>query len=354
VGEILGVGTTHYPLLISPDEDRSFPLTRTLRNNTNVPEAMKIPTNWPEAMRVEYGEDKGFKSAQKHRERLLKGFREIRTAIDDFKPDIVLIWGDDQYENFKEDIIPAFCVLAYDQFEGTPFTNRDGSYRRNVWGEPQDKSFVYRGAPQAGRALAGGLIEEGFDIAYSYQPLHEKGLGHAFLNTLLYLDYDRKGFDHAVLPIAVNCYGSSVIRNRGGAITQKVNGVELPFDPPSPSPKRCMELGATTARVLKDSQYRVALVASSSWSHAFLTPKNHWLWPDLESDRSRFEELSDGDYDAWKQISTDQIEDAGQQELLNWMCLAGAMQETGRKPEILDYVETNVFNSNKCLALFNP
>ena len=354
MGEILGVGTTHYPLLISPDEDRSFPLTRTLRNNTNVPEAMKIPTNWPEAMRVEYGEDKGFKSAQKHRERLLKGFREIRTAIDDFKPDIVLIWGDDQYENFKEDIIPAFCVLAYDQFEGTPFTNRDGSYRRNVWGEPQDKSFVYRGAPQAGRALAGGLIEEGFDIAYSYQPLHEKGLGHAFLNTLLYLDYDRKGFDHAVLPIAVNCYGSSVIRNRGGAITQKVNGVELPFDPPSPSPKRCMELGATTARVLKDSQYRVALVASSSWSHAFLTPKNHWLWPDLESDRSRFEELRDGDYDAWKQISTDQIEDAGQQELLNWMCLAGAMQETGRKPEILDYVETYVFNSNKCLALFNP
>ena len=147
MGEILGVGTTHYPPLISPDEDRSFPLTRTLRNNTNVPEAMKIPTNWPEAMRVEYGEDEGFKSAQKHRERLLKGFREIRTAIEDFKPDIVLIWGDDQYENFKEDIIPAFCVLAYDQFEGTPFTNRDGSYRRNGWDEPQEKSFVYKSAP---------------------------------------------------------------------------------------------------------------------------------------------------------------------------------------------------------------
>ena len=106
MGEILGVGTTHYPPLISPDEDRSFPLTRTLRNNDKVPEDMKSPTNWPVAMRVEYGEDEGFKSAQKHRERLLKGFRQIRTAIDDFKPDIVLIWGDDQYENFKEDIIP--------------------------------------------------------------------------------------------------------------------------------------------------------------------------------------------------------------------------------------------------------
>ena len=343
MGEILGAGITHYPPLISPDEDRSFPLTRTLAHNPNVPDDMKIPTNWPEPMRVEYGEDEGYKSAQKHRERLLKGFRQIRAAIDDFKPDIVLIWGDDQYENFKEDIIPPFCVLAYDQFEGTPFTNRDGSFRRNVWDEPQDKTFVYQGAPEAGRALTTGLINQGFDMAYSYKPLHESGLGHAFLNTLLYLDYDRKGFDFPVLPIAVN-----------GAITQKVNGVELPFDPPGPSPKRCMELGAATARVMKDSPYKVALVASSSWSHAFLTAKNHWLWPDLESDFARFEELRDGDYDAWKRISTDQIEDAGQQELLNWMCLAGAMQELGRKPEILDYVETYVFNSNKCLALFSP
>ncbi|MEC8958812.1 MAG: extradiol ring-cleavage dioxygenase, partial [Chloroflexota bacterium] len=160
------------------------------------------------------------------------------------------------------------------------------------------------------------------------------------------------GFDYPVLPFSVNCYGSSVIRNRGGAITQKVNGVDLPLDPPGPSPKRCMEIGAATARVFRDSPYRVALVGSSSWSHAFLTPKNHWLWPDVESDRARFEELRDGDYDAWKRISTDQIEDAGQQELLNWMCLAGAMEELGRKPKILDYVETYVFNSNKCMALF--
>ena len=82
------------------------------------------------------------------------------------------------------------------------------------------------------------------------------------------------------------------------------------------------------------------MIASSSWSHAFLTEKNHWLWPDLESDRARFEELRDGNYDAWRRVPTADIEKAGQQELLNWMCLAGAMAELGRKPEIVDYVET--------------
>ena len=206
MGEILGAGITHSPPLITPDEDRGFPLTRTLKHNTNVPEEMKIPTNWPEPMRIEYGEDEGLKSAAEHRERLVKGFRQIRSAIDDFNPDIILIWGDDQYENFKEDIIPPICVLAFDEFEATPYNCTDGSFRRNVWDEDQHKKFVYRGAPQAGRDLATGLINEGFDMAYAYQPLHENGLGHAFLNTLLYLDYDRTGFDTPILPLAINCY----------------------------------------------------------------------------------------------------------------------------------------------------
>ncbi len=355
MAEILGVGTTHYPPLITPDEDRGFPLTRTLERNEKVPPELKKPSSWPEAMRIEYGEDEGLASARVHREKLVSGFRKLRAEIDAFHPDLVLIWGDDQYENFREDIIPPFCVLAYDEMECRPFTNRDGSPRRNVWSEPADQVFKYQGHQTAARSLVSGLIDQGIDMAYAYKPLHETGgLGHAFLNTLLYLDYDRQGFDYPVVPFAVNCYGSKVIRNRGGAIPHKVNGQELDADPPGPSPKRCMEVGAATARTLRESQWRVALIASSSWSHAFLTEKNHWLWPDLESDRARFEELRDGNYDAWRRVPTAEIERAGQQELLNWMCLAGAMAELGRKPEIVDYVETYVFNSDKCLALFKP
>ena len=354
MGEILGVGVTHYPPLITPDEDRGFPLTRTLRGDNRVPPELKNPSNWPEPMRIEYGEDEGLAAAARHRERLVNGFRIVRAEIDAFKPDFILIWGDDQYENFKEDIIPPFCVLAYEQMEARPFTHKDGSSRRNVWGEPADKIFQYRGCPKEGRALTRGLLEEGIDMAYAYKPLHEPGLGHAFLNTLLFLDYDRQGFDYPILPFAVNCYGSKIIGNRGGATPTRVNGKELEADPPGPSPKRCMEVGAAMARVLQESPSRVALVASSSWSHAFLTTRNHWLWPDIESDRARFEELRAGDYDAWRSVSTSQIEEAGQQELLNWMCLAGAMSELDRKPEIIDYVETYVFNSDKCLALFKP
>ena len=355
MGEILGVGVTHYPPLIIPDEEGRIPLRITLQRDDRVPPEMKNPGNWPEPMRIEYGEDEGVESAKAHRERLVAGFRRVKAEIESFNPDFVLIWGDDQYENFKEDIIPPFCILAYDEVVCQPFAG-EGTFSRgnNVWGEPPETTFKYRGHPEAARFLTGRLIEQGVDMAYAYKPLHHSGLAHAFLNTMLYLDYDREGFDYPVVPVAVNCYGSKVISNRGGILPFKVDGKELPLDPPGPSPKRCLEVGAATARALKDSPWRVALIASSSWSHAFLTAKNHYLWPDIESDRARFEELRNGNYDAWGRVSTDSIEAAGQQELLNWACLLGAMGELDRKPDIIDYLETYVLNSNKCFAVFKP
>ncbi len=354
MGEILGVGMTHYPPLVTPDEELSFPLAHTLRNDHRVPPEMKDPAAWPGPMRSEYGDDHGLTAARIHRRRLVDGFQRLRAEIDAFNPDFLLIWGDDQYENFREDIIPPFCVLAYENMTCTPFAARHGANKSNVWGEPPGKTFTYQGCPTAARRLVTSLIDQGFDVPYAYKPLHEPGLGHAVLNTLLYLDYERRGFNYSVLPFLVNCYGSQVIRNHGGPAPVLVNGLEPEPDPPGPSPKRCMQLGAATARALRDSPWRVALIASSSWSHAFLTDKNWWLWPDVESDRARLEELRTGNYQAWANVSTAQLEAAGQQELLNWMCLVGAMAELGYRPQIIDYIETYVLNSNKCLALFRP
>ena len=78
-----------------------------------VPERLRRPDGWPAAMREEYGADAGLTAARHHREALVAGFRNARRVLDEFSPDLVVMWGDDQYENFKEDIIPPFCVLAY-------------------------------------------------------------------------------------------------------------------------------------------------------------------------------------------------------------------------------------------------
>jgi hypothetical protein len=184
---------------------------------------------------------------------------------------------------------------------------------------------------------------------------HEAGLPHAFINAMLLLDYDRGripwGLPWPVVPFHVNCYGSSTISKRGAFAHIDGTGSDEP-DPPGPSPARCFALGAATARALKASPWRVAVVASSSWSHSFLTGKNHYLYPDLPSDRARFEEMRDGQLDRWQHLTTPQLEDAGQQELLNWVCLAGAMTELGRRPVWTDLAETYVYAAPKAFAVF--
>jgi hypothetical protein len=345
MGEILGIGATHYPPGLVPDEYKPWPLARMLHTDPRIPVHLKDPANWPEPMQAEWGDDEGITAHRAHRARVFKAFRKIREEIDAFQPDFILIWGDDQYENFKEDIIPPFCVLAYEQLTFQPYHRlRD---RPNIWGEPNDKVFTSPGHHAAGRFLTSRLLEEGIDMAYAYRPLHEDGLGHAFANTLLFLDLDRTGFHYPVLPVAVNCYGSSVIRNRGGGSQYS----EEP-DPPSPSPSRCFALGQATARALKESPWRVVLMASSSWSHAFLTEKNSWIYPDLEADRALLEHLRAGDYAKWRDTPLAQMEASGQQEVLNWVCLAGAMAELNYKADVLDWVETWTFNAPKCLAVF--
>ena len=51
MGDILGIGLTHYPPFMAPDEDRLIPLRLTLARDERVPAEMKDPANWPEPMR---------------------------------------------------------------------------------------------------------------------------------------------------------------------------------------------------------------------------------------------------------------------------------------------------------------
>jgi hypothetical protein len=143
----------------------------------------------------------------------------------------------------------------------------------------------------------------------------------------------------------VNCFGSQVMK----AAARKPM-----MCPPSPSPRRCFDIGAAVARYFRDSPWRVAIIGSSSWSHASLTPKHNRLYPDLPADRKRLEDLKSGNVENWRDIPLEEIEDTGQSEFLNWVCLGGAMSELGYKPEVLDYIESQIFNSSKCFAVFEP
>jgi hypothetical protein len=349
MAEILGLRITHQPTL-GREPIRPGSLLNTLRD-PGLPEKYRTPDGWPERMRQEWGSDDGRAFAREHRDAVVSEIRKARQALDAFKPDFLVVWGDDQYENFREDLVPAFTVLAYDSVEAQPWQH-DGKPIQNAWGEGPETTLRVRGHPGGARALASGLLEAEFDVAYAYRPLHEP-LGHAFVNSLLYLDWDRRGLDVPVVPVAVNCYGRRLIALKGYMDSLANPVQESDFDPPSPSPRRCFDLGAATARILARSPWRVALVASSSWSHAFLTAKNYYLYPDTPADRTLYSALCAGDYAAWRSWTLADVEASGQQEMLNWFCLVGAMAELGRRPLDPVFIESNIMNSNKVIAIFD-
>ena len=349
MADLLLLGMTHYPLLATTDDMMASLLRNTLKDPL-IPTEAANPANWSAAMQVEWGMDEARSSAAGHRASLRTGFSKARAALEDFNPDAILVWGDDQYENFKEDLIPPFALLAYGDTECHPWEKYPWP---NVWDEPKDKAFNVKGRPDIARWLAEKLLDNGFDVAYAYQPLHYNGLAHAFLNTQLFLDYDRDydrggGFPWPLVCMPINCYGRRVIAARGFA---KPFGEPMDLDPPSPSPRRLMDVGGAVARYLRESPWRVALVASSSWSHAFLTDKTWRLYPDIPSDRRLYDALTEGNWGEWERTSTLEVEDAGQQEVLNWFALCGAARELGLgAPEAHNFVETHCFNSNKVFA----
>ena len=353
MAEILGIGVSHYPPFSGTDENMADIFRYRLKDPA-LPPHLLDPENWPDGLREEMGNDGGAAAAAQHREQLLCGMRKCMDAIRDFDPDFCIIWGDDQYENFREDIIPPFCVFAYDDMKVYPWgqiqESGDMTGKPNYWNEPKEFGLDIRYAKDFAKELTKELIEAEFDMSYAYKPLHHPGVAHAFLNALLYLDYDRKGFPYPIIPMQINCYGSRVISYRG--YLSSLADVERPLDPPSPTPRRCFSMGAEVARICAESPYRVALIASSSWSHAFLNDKSYRMVPDTEFDRKMYAALAAGDYETWRNLTLDDITSSGNQEMLNWATLLGAMNALDKKPAWTDFVETQLFNSNKVAAIF--
>ena len=353
MGAVLGLGMTHFPLLLTTDEHMDVLLKSTLKD-PDIPAEAKDPENWTPQGRLEWGTDGGTAAAARHRAVLRADLDKCRAALDDFNPDVVLVWGDDQYENFREEVVPSFCVLAYGDTEVDPFGVLDRMHLPNAWNLPDGQRFTMLGAPDFARELASNLIGSGLDVAYSYAPRPGIHFPHAFANTQIFLDYDNVGakFPYPIVPFAVNCYGEHVIARRGGIarFAEIMSGEDL--DPPGPAPARCFQVGEAVGRYLRGSDKRVALIASASWSHAFLYDKSWHIRPDTESDQALYDAMVAGDYAAWTRVTTREVVQAGQHEVLNWFCLMGAVSELGLELTWSDFVTTEIFNSNKAFAIY--
>ena len=258
-----------------------------------------------------------------------------------------MVWGDDQYENFREDVIPPYCIYAHESFEFAAACQiTSGTSRRT-------RSFALPGHVTAAKYLARGLIEAGFDTAYSYKPLHHP-LGHAFANAVLYLDYDRKGFPYPIIPFAINCYGRRVIAQRGGLPVFENPPSEAHLDPPAPTPaatvrsrrRHCAHLrGESLARRAAGIVGLVARVPHreepfSLSGHAGRSASVRCV---ARGQLRRVAQLSSRLGGGERAAGNPELDVPG-----------GALEELERKPAETEFIDTWIFNSSKCFLTAPP
>lgn len=298
---VLGLGTSHTPMLLASDET----LPRFLETDQTIRHRDK------EGRPITYGDlleaadpKLAHMVAPEHlvaRQNIARGaMRHLRETLRGANLDALIVLGDDQNESYREDCRPAFAVYFGD-------TIRNGNAQHATyahfpaWYIENRKGFFEPDAPRdypVDSALAVHLIESlmdaGFDIASSKCLPEGEGEGHAI--AYVHRQVMDAGKPVPVVPIFLNTY----------------------FPPNQPRPRRCYELGQSLRQAVEKfpGAARVGILASGGLSH-FLV--------DEDFDRAILKACADKDAAFLQQLPRNKLH-AGSSEILNWVAVAGAVE----------------------------
>ncbi len=228
------------------------------------------------------------------------GLRDVREVVQQHAPDVLVVIGDDQLEQFRHDLMPMFCVYWGETLRVGG--NSGHGHGSQLWNAPELAKIQQAAAraeserpaaPDLAKQMIDSLRSEGFDIAASNSLREGRSVGHAF--AFVY-DHLLPGCEIPVLPIMINTF----------------------FPPNQPSPARCYALGQAVRRAIEswDPEKRVTLVASGGLSHTII---------DEEIDHMTLDAMLEHDARAICGLPEDRL-NLGTSEIRNWIALAGAME----------------------------
>jgi 3-O-methylgallate 3,4-dioxygenase len=220
--------------------------------------------------------------------------------------DVVIVFGDDQHEQFQDDNMPTFAVYHGKSLPVVTHTGRNPA----AWKTAEERGWAMT-APEyeADHALADhlirSLVDAEFDIARCKRLRPEIGVGHAF--SFLYRRI-LPGGKLPMVPVMVNTY----------------------YPPNQPTPRRCYAFGQAVRKAIEswDVDKRVAVMASGGLSHVVI---------DEEVDEMTIDGLRNKKPENLWRLPRERLW-GGTSEILNWIALAGAAEPMDLK--FLEYVTT--------------
>ena len=204
-------------------------------------------------------------------------FAVLRGNMEQAKPDVLIVVANDQFVNFFWNNIPTFLVTLADEVRGQ-FTRH---------------KFHYKNHKELGRSIVRAGMEQGIDFAFG----EYVELQHTQVVPLYFLL--REG-TVPILPIYVNTWVD-----------------------PTPTPRRCYQVGELIRSVADAAPERVAILATGGLSHYPGSPRIGEI--DTQFDHQLLEIMRAGKGRTLTEHSVKDLLEAGDTEFLNWMVVLGAV-----------------------------
>jgi hypothetical protein len=307
---VLGIGSSHGPLLSTPPEQWELRAKADRENKSH----------WYRGRTYDYetlleARSPGFASeitVDTRRER----FAQCRQALkvlghkfNEVSPDAVVIVGNDQREFFNPGLTPAITIYRGARIVNVQHLHEDAPGLNIAEpGNSPTEGAVYPGATALADHLLDSLGNENFDLAQS--------------------DEMPSGAPRGGIPHAYGFFYHTILQDKTPPSVPIILNVHFPHN--TPKLHRCLELGRALARAIKSftGVNRVALMASGGLSHFVL---------DEEFDRAVIAAMQNGDEASLAKLPENMFK-VGTAEIKNWYPVIAAMNTAGLTYHQVDYV----------------
>ena len=241
--------------------------------------------------------------------RIHAGFERMRAEVAAYKPDVIIMVGDDQGDMFNMSNNPTFAIYTGEQ----PMWGRTGY----EWDTPMPErtKVVVNNHVELSRYLLTRLVKQGFDVANlaEFDPVGREGHGLSHMAARIAPELDPSG----TIPVI------SVFMNE--------------YFAPLPDGKRCADFGRAIAAALAERPERIAICASGGLSHYLDMKVNRRGDIDIPLDTWVLERIERNDIAGLEKLFTFDSESlrSGTGEIRAWITVAAAMD---RPAEVIDYL----------------
>lgn len=305
---VFGIGSSHSPILnMTPEawlvrgqlDQANVPLYDFAGNKTTYEELLaNAASSIPDQLDVEV--------LQQRHSANQRAISRLRDALYAAEPDVLLIFGDDHYEVFKDDNMPLLSIYWGETFPYIPEGILKWPYapelKTDLWYSEQRRDYPV--CADLARHLIETLVDNRFDVAHSKRYREGQGMGHAFAFVYCRLMDERI---IPTVPIHINTY----------------------FPPNQITPERCYELGTAVRRAVESwhEDARVAVLGSGGLSHFVV---------DEALDQKFIQALRSRDPAEITALPRKNL-NGGNSEFRNWIALAATVEHLDTM-ELVDYV----------------